>query len=400
MVTLRRLAGSFASLRGSLDSSVLESFSPGRGTGSDTFLVYANAERAYWLMPLDASTRHAALGLYSPQTFLGRVLQFSMRRGWACSHRIGLDEDRLADFRETLEPLVGKSGLRVAFSVGPPRPTQKITAVLIDGRAEVLAYAKVAFGGSAREALARERTVLRELASDDYLSAHVPTPIGWAEWNGGDVLVLSPGPAEAGPATLGDEHRDFLRHLHVASEEIAPFTDTRIRRRMAGNHDRLRGFLSYAWGRRYEQAMNHIDARLAGISMPTSLAHRDFTPWNTRVSSNGLFVFDWEMAEAGAIPAYDAFHFRAIQAALMGRPVTLDDWVPSFVQTVWPEGQELLPALWLTYLVDMSMVYANAHVVSAGIGDHRVLEWFGDEIDHFLVDDHARQREPGTRHVN
>jgi len=375
----------------------MEAFGPDRGGGECTFLVYANAERAYWLMPLDPSTRRAALGLYSPQTFLGRVLRFNMSRGWLYAQRMGLAEDRVTDFRSSLHPILGESDLRVAFSVGPPRPTQKITAVLIDHRAGVVAYAKIAFGKSAREALARERTVLEGLASVDFLSARVPSLYGWLEWNGGNVLVLSPGPAGPGPATLGDDHHDFLRRLHLAYEEVATFADTRIRRRMAGNHEGLCGFLSHAWERRYERALDRIDAAFAGIVVPTSLAHRDFTPWNTRTSSDGLFVFDWEAAEPGATPAYDAFHFRAIQAALMGRPVALDDWIPGFVDTVWPDGHELLPALWLTYLVDMSMLYAEAHVVSSGIGDHRVLEWFGDEIDRVLSGDHSRSSVAAVR---
>lgn len=394
MVILRRLAGALAGLHGSLDSSVLEAFAPDPDGDACTFLAYANAERAYWLMPLDPSTRRAALGLYSPQTFLGQVLRFNMRRGWLCSQRIGLSRDRVADFRALLEPILSEPELRVAFSVGPPRPTQKITAVLIDRRARVVAYAKIAFGRSARQALARERTVLERLASEDYLSTHVPSLYGWLEWNGGDVLVISPGPAGAGPADLGDDHAEFLRRLHLSYEEVMPFSDTQIRRRLACNHERLWSHVSHAWERRYERAMDRLDTELTGTSIPTSLAHRDFTPWNTRTSPGGLFVFDWEAAEPGATPGYDAFHFRAIQAALMGRPVALDDWIPGFIESVWPEGEGLLPVLWLTYLVDMSMVYAEAHVVSSGIGDHRVLQWFGEEIDRSLNRDHARSAEP------
>ena len=392
MVSLRRLAGSLATVGGSLDSSVLEAFEPDRGGQEHSFLVYANAERAYWLLPTDAAARRAALGLYSPQTFLGRVLRANMRRGWFSMRRIGLAKGRVEDFCHRVSGTIGQEQLRLAFSVGPPRPTQKLTAVLIDRLGREVAYAKIAFGKAAREALSRERAVLAGLASEPYLSARVPSVLGWFRWGGGDVLVLSPGPRRGGGGTLGADHAEFLRCLHESTVHVAPFDSSEIRRRLSVKHERLGGFLSLAWQSRYERALDRLDRVLQETEVPTSLAHRDFTPWNTRRDEAGLFVFDWETAEPGATPAYDAFHFRAIQAALMGRPVALDDWIPGFISSVWPEGLTLLPDLWLTYLVDMSMVYAEAHVVSSGIGDHRVLEWFGEEIGRHLNGDDPRSQ--------
>lgn len=37
--------------------------------------------------------------------------------------------------------------------------------------------------------------------------------------------------------------------------------------------------------------------------------HGDFTPWNTYVERNELYVFDWEYAETDYIPMLDLFHF-------------------------------------------------------------------------------------------
>jgi len=335
-------------------------------------------------MPPDAATRRAALGLYAPQTWLGLVLRFNMRRGWLSTGRIGLAESRVAGFLAAVEDSLGEVDLRVAFSVGPPRPTQKITAALIGRDSSIRGYAKVAFSGEARAALGRERRVLQEISDVRPLSAHIPSIRAWLQWEEADVLVLSPGPVTAGPGVLGNTHFSFLQLLHEASQRESDFELSPIRQRLSRKHEKLGGRLAHGWDRRYERAIDRVDRVLGSVRMPTCLAHRDFTPWNTRTGDLGLFVFDWELAEDGTIPGYDAFHFRAIQAALMGRPVDLDNWIPGFVESVWPGGGELLSDLWLTYLVDTSMDYAEARAITAGVGDHRVLDWFATEIDGLL----------------
>ena len=390
MPVRRRLADTLARLRASLDWSVLEAFGPEPGGRGSDYLVYASARRAYWLLPREASTRRSSLALYAPQTVLGKLLHLNMRLGWFCLLRTNLNEDRVADFRARMEALLGTRNLHLAFSVGPPRPTQKVTVALIDGSRRVCAYAKIAFGISARAALDREREILKRLASHQYLRERIPGLLGSQDWCGGDVLVISPGPHTPGPSRLGAAHRDFLVQLHGLYVNPSPFTESGIRVRIGIQLRSLAGSLSHAWASRYEQAVGWIDATLAEVIVPTTLAHRDFTPWNTRSGPAGLFVFDWEAAQEGTTPGYDALHFRAIQAALMGRPLELEEWSSSFISAVWPAGRVHLPALWLTYLVDMSLAYANAHVVSAGVGDHGVLGWFGTEIDRFLAGDGPR----------
>jgi len=292
-----------------------------------------------------------------------------------------------------MEELLDVRDLRLAFSVGPPRPTQKVTVALIDDSGEVRAYAKVAFGSAARRALARERDVLKQLASRQHMRERVPQVLGWQGWCGGDVLLISPGPATPGPSKLSDVHRDFLVQLHGLFVEPRLFVESGIRARIGTRLDSLAGSLSLAWASRYGRAVKWIDAAMADVIVPTTLAHGDFAPWNTRSDDSGLYVFDWEAAAEGSTPGYDALHFRAIQAALMGRPLMLEEWMPNFIAAVWPSGRGHLPALWLAYLIDMSLSYANAHVVSSGPGDHPVLEWFGAEIDRFLAGDSVRWRD-------
>lgn len=51
----------------------------------------------------------------------------------------------------------------------------------------------------------------------------------------------------------------------------------------------------------------------------TSLAHRDFTPWNMYVNEEKLNVFDWELAEFETPLFYDYFHFIFQSSILIER---------------------------------------------------------------------------------
>lgn len=51
----------------------------------------------------------------------------------------------------------------------------------------------------------------------------------------------------------------------------------------------------------------------------TSFAHKDFTPWNTKYSTNLISIFDWEMAEGNTPAAFDIFHFIIQNGILVER---------------------------------------------------------------------------------
>lgn len=46
-----------------------------------------------------------------------------------------------------------------------------------------------------------------------------------------------------------------------------------------------------------------------GESIPVSVSHGDFTPWNMYCDEQRLYVYDWEMAKNGIPMLFDLFHF-------------------------------------------------------------------------------------------
>ena len=60
---------------------------------------------------------------------------------------------------------------------------------------------------------------------------------------------------------------------------------------------------------------------LAGWTGPFVTAHGDFAPWNIRIMGDGIFVFDWECARAGANPLADVFNYFIMPRTVSGLPV-------------------------------------------------------------------------------
>lgn len=136
-------------------------------------------------------------------------------------------------------------------------------------------------------------------------------------------------------------------------------------------------------------ALERLHEELGLVSMPLSLAHGDFAPWNTRLGARSLFVLDWERASEGMIPLYDAFNFQALQAALQGRRRGIRDrrFLLDLLDTLWPEGRKHLPILYLAYLAHVTLLYSEAQSLVPGVGERKVWRWFAQQIESVLNED-------------
>ena len=66
---------------------------------------------------------------------------------------------------------------------------------------------------------------------------------------------------------------------------------------------------------------NPLLQRLPGRTVPATLQHGDFAPWNIKVSpaSGAWTVLDWERGELAGIPGWDWFHYVLQPAILVER---------------------------------------------------------------------------------
>jgi hypothetical protein len=66
-------------------------------------------------------------------------------------------------------------------------------------------------------------------------------------------------------------------------------------------------------------ALAKAKQELEGVTIACGVAHGDFAPWNTRLGSQGLYVFDWESASWEGPTLWDIFHFKIQVAALLNK---------------------------------------------------------------------------------
>lgn len=355
------------------------------GAGGRAYVAYRNRADVRWLLPADPILRGVGLQLYTPQRLRGRLLKRAIATGALRGERVWLDGTTLRELELTLGRCVGQIEPSLAFSLGTEGATQKATAQLIGNDGTVLGYAKIAIGPLANEALDAEWRNLQR-AAVAAPRGQVPEPIHVGTWRDAGILLMTPGPALPGPTNLGQAHFDFLSAVHHSTREEREFGSSRMFARLSGAIAQWGHVWPDPWPRRFARALVRLEAELGAVRVPLSFAHRDFAPWNTRWGPAGLYVLDWEMARDGLIPLYDAFHFDAIRAAT--RNVRLRSeigYLERLLARLWPDGVDRLRALYLAYLLDVSLLYGEARARAPEAGDERVWSWFGRVIDQYLA---------------
>ena len=362
---------------------------PKPGSPVRSYRAYPSLHKVRWLFPAaDPAIRRAGIrGLYSPGSVRGGVLKRLLEVGVVRGEQIRLENEPLARLESELAQAVGETDVRVAFYVGVPGAYRKVTAQVMTPAGRTLAYAKIGVSPLAQAAIEGEHRVLLRLSESEALRGSVPEVLDWFGWQGGRVLLMTSAPGRPGPGQLSGLHSRFCENIFLSFAGEYVFSEGPMWIRMTETLLRLKnGDLADPLPAYYDRALELLGRKLGQVSLPLSLAHRDFAPWNTRLAPGGLFVFDWDQAKEGTTPLYDVFHFWAIQAALFERRrLHLDRrFLEDLLRSLWPGAQEYLPWLYLAYLLDMSLLYGEAQVIAPGVGEQRVWRWFMEQIKTFL----------------
>jgi hypothetical protein len=360
-------------------------------TSGRMYTAYPNLTNVRWLLPAKEPTlrRAGIAGLYQPNSLRGWALRTIIGAGAVLGERVWLEEDALARLETTVASVMGMEAVRLAFYVGVPSPHRKVTAQVLTPEGKTLAYAKIATSSLAQAALETERRALLRLSESAGLKGSVPEILGSLPWHGGTILLITMGPPRPGPRRLSSVHLRFCTQLFRSFEARETFAESPMWTRMSEIWLHLRNSSPETMPANLGQALERLHDELGPVSMPLSLAHGDFTPWNTRLGPRSLFVLDWERASEGMSPLYDAFNFQALQAALQGRRRGIGNqrFLLGLLEALWPEGRKRLPILYLAYLAHVSLIYSEAQSLEPGVGEKKVWGWFAQQIESALRGD-------------
>jgi hypothetical protein len=362
----------------------------GKTTGR-MYKAYPNLANVRWLLPANqpALRRAGIEGLYQPNSLRGRAVRTIIGAGAVPGEKVWLEEDALARLETRLASVVGVEAVRLAFYLGVPAPHRKVTAQVLTPNGKTLAYAKIATSQLAQAAVNTERRALLRLSESAGLQGTVPKVLDSLDWHEGTILLITMGPPRPGPRGLSSVHLRFCTQVFQSFRVQQTFVESPMWTRMSEIWLRLQHSSPETLPTNLGPALERLHDELGPVSMPLSLAHGDFAPWNTRLGARSLFVLDWERASEGMSPLYDAFNFQALQAALQGRRRGIRDrrFLLTLLDALWPEGRKHLPNLYLAYLTDVSLLYSEAQSLEPGVGEKKVWRWFAQQIQSAINED-------------
>jgi hypothetical protein len=360
-------------------------------TAGRMYTAYPNLANVRWLLPAnqDALRRAGIEGLYQPNSLRGRAVRTIIGAGAVPGEKVWLEEDALARLETELASVVGVEAVRLAFYLGVPAPHRKVTAQVLTPDGKTLAYAKIATSPLAQAAVETERRALLRLSESAGLQSTVPKVLGSLDWHRGTILLITMGPPRPGPRRLSSVHLRFCTQVFQSFRVQETFVESPMWTRMSETWLRLKHSSPETLPANLGPALERLHDELGPVSMPLSLAHGDFAPWNTRLGPRSLFVLDWERASEGMSPLYDAFNFQALQAALQGRRRGIRDrrFLLTLLDALWTEGQKHLPILYLAYLTHVTLLYSEAQSLVPGVGEKKVWRWFAQQIESALNED-------------
>jgi thiamine kinase-like enzyme len=102
--------------------------------------------------------------------------------------------------------------------------------------------------------------------------------------------------------------------------------------------------------------------------LPVTLAHGDFTPWNTFLMGERLYVFDWEYAQPAYPLAYDAVHF-ILAASPDQRPLDLLGRLEEELATRWYGGDRTVAVQAMLFSLLLHAVFYLGRAIRAGLAE-------------------------------
>jgi len=289
------------------------------------FTVLPSSRNPRWLLPV--GNRRAAvraMQIYTPYRLPARVattlLLACVKTGcvvWPCE-RLCLSDEVARSLEDIVAQAVGEPHPVFALLLGT---SERLTLQVMRTDGELIGYIKIPLTDRAASGIRHEVVVLNRLERVKPLRNCVPKLLFSGESICGHVLFQAAAEGKPGPSRFGVLHTHFLRLLSTIDpvEESGSALVEQVAARWSGTdlltcEDRRHGDLALAEAAR----------TLAGSTVPCSLTHGDFAPWNTRVQGQHLAVFDWESAGHGPTQ-WDHYHFAVQVASLLRRQLIIGE---------------------------------------------------------------------------
>lgn len=335
--------------------------------GGEVFaLIGARSNPRWWLTPLDrgGECARAGLDMFQPVTRGAKLAKSAMR---LCARHAPAalpgGRLRLAGAPSFLR-VFSEADLCCAYFTGTAGPHRKTAVQIMTRSGEIVGYAKISRDPAVKTYLENEARVLNEIAGLGLACVETPRLLEWCKGDGNAAWVVTDSlraPGQSVLLGLGAPHYAFLAELATKTARLGEggATLAALCREVETLSPRLEG----EWVARIEEGVKHVTKVVA--SLPVVMAHGDFTPWNSFLAGDRLYVFDWEYAHPVYPLGYDEIHFT-LATGLVEAPTKLITGLETALAARWYDGDQARAAQVILFSLLLHAVFYLGRVIAAG----------------------------------
>jgi hypothetical protein len=379
------------------------------GSVLSEFVLVPDAKRPRLLVP--AGHRRAAAAAVRRYTEPGSVKQRLLLRTLSAALATGLGGVAMRQrFRVCTDHGGGPVGtietylraaldpdLVVSLAIGPARANRKPVLQLLTPDGATIGFAKLGVNDLTRALTRAERDSLRTVHGSALRHLTVPEVLHHGQWNGLEVLVLTPLPVWE-PRVERSPERLAAAMLEIAT--IGGVTEGPLRGSpyWTALGDRLGALADGEPMRALRRAYAGIEEHAGDIRLRYGAWHGDWTPWNMATLRETLLVWDWERFATGVPLGFDAVHY-AFQGAVVRQGA---DPLAAVTETVDRAAELLAPfaapgamsagarLTALLYFADIAIRYLRDEQAEAGARLGKLGQWLLpvliDQVERLHVD--------------
>lgn len=275
-----------------------------------TFVLFKNHDEKEWLIPL--KNMKIGLEIYEPSAIKGKILKKGLPLlTWVrTSKNLGQFDFCRVELVGALKDLLDSLFQNYEFSIfgGTPSTDQKITIQIFRNK-KILGYCKIGTSKRTHDLFIHEKDILTVLENSNM--SYVPRCKGVFKLDDTTSAFIQTTEKKVGAKVehkFGTKHKLFLRTLFTKTKKNIAFEETDYYSSIIylKNHITL---LHKDYQKVVSKAVESVLSKYKGCHVLWGMCHRDFTPWNTCIVNNQLFVFDFEYALQYAPPEIDKWHF-------------------------------------------------------------------------------------------
>ena len=200
------------------------------------------------------------------------------------------------------------NGCNYSAFMGTPG-THKKPTIQVSRKKEILGYVKYSKESNIQRLFEKEQKTLNWLSEKGV--PNVPKCLAMRVLDDSTAVFIQSTKKKMGTNVehvFGIKQKQFLDTLHHITKAQIPFESTEFYSTIRYVQDNW-GTLDNEEKKIIEKALKIIATTYSNRTVEFSACHRDFTPWNTCIVDDFLFVFDWEYAQKTYPQGIDQCHF-------------------------------------------------------------------------------------------